>query len=165
MVVSGPVVSGCRKDKGSPYDTNLPSVDPQNLHLPLESWGFRIPTLSVDVSMFFGNKPTEDILFPGFGFKSRPKWHQEEFQSESNGNLIPNTPNLTRKLLIMILPSLKLTAILLPKGKDRLLGGGFKYFLFSPLVGEMIQLDIIWLIFFRWVVHPRTSLAIIHFQV
>ena len=33
----------------------------------------------------------------------------------------------------MILPSLKLTAILLPKGKDRLLGGGFKYFLFSPL--------------------------------
>ena len=118
MVVSGPVVSGCRKDKGSPYDTNLPSVDPQNLHLPLESWGFRIPTLSVDVSMFFGNKPTEDILFPGFGFKSRPKWHQEEFQSESNGNLIPNTPNLTRKLFIMILPSLKLTAILLPKGSS-----------------------------------------------
>ena len=33
-----------------------------------------------------------------------------------------------------------------------LLGGGFKYFLFSSLPGEMIQFDIIWLwIFFKWV--------------
>ena len=30
-----------------------------------------------------------------------------------------------------------------------MLGGGFKYFLFSPLVGGMIQFD--FRIFFRWV--------------
>ena len=33
---------------------------------------------------------------------------------------------------------------------NKILGGGFKYFLFSPLFGEIIS-DPIWLIFFKWV--------------
>ena len=38
-----------------------------------------------------------------------------------------------------------------------ILGGGFKYFVFSPLLGEMIQIDKI--IFFKWVAQPPTTLG------
>ena len=36
-----------------------------------------------------------------------------------------------------------------------ILAGGFKHFLFSPLLGEMIQFDL--RIFFRWVGEPTTN--------
>ena len=40
------------------------------------------------------------------------------------------------------------------KHRDNHLGGGFKDFLFSPLLGEMIPF---WLICFNWVAQPPTS--------
>ena len=45
----------------------------------------------------------------------------------------------------------------LPNSKKTMiteLGGGFRYFLFSPLFGEMIQFD--YIIFCKWVVQPPT---------
>ena len=40
---------------------------------------------------------------------------------------------------------------------NKILGGGFKYVLFSPLLGEMIQFDEL---VFKWVAQPSTRISL-----
>ena len=62
-------------------------------------------------------------------------------------------PELLRKNIVIFLGSSAADS----KSKNCIspcMGGGFKYVLFSPLLGEMIQFD--YIIFLRWAVQPPT---------